>query len=160
MKLKFVFFAFSIFVIKLLSSCYSPAKLIGTNEPIRGKDVAQKITPPDGKALIYIVRRPAYFASLAEFAVSMDRQMIGHTQAQRFLYTFSEPGTRTFIGHAENKSSLSLEVEAGKTYYIEQKIRPGIVYPRNKLKVLDEKKGIKKLNQCKLARDNITLEGI
>lgn len=160
MKLKIAFPILLFSVITLLSSCYSPAKIVGTNESILGKNIAPKIIPPEGKALIYIVRRPAFYAAAFQFGVDMDRKLIGHTQANRFLYIYADPGIRRFVGHGENKSNLELEVEAGKTYYIEQKTRIGGFFPRNKLVLLDEKEGRRKLSYCKLSRDNITREGI
>ena len=59
-------------VIILFQSCSSPAKLIGTTTEITGKMVADQLQPPEGKALVYIVRRPAYFASLMSFYVKED----------------------------------------------------------------------------------------
>lgn len=160
MKLKIVFPILLFSIITILPSCFPSAKIVGTNKPILGKNVVHKIKPPEGKALIYFVRRPAVYAAAFRFSVHMDRLLIGHTQARRFLYTFADPGVRKFVGRGANNSTLELELEAGKTYYIEQETRIGFEIPRNKLVLLDEKEGRRKLNYYKLSRDNITREGI
>lgn len=46
---------------------------------------------------------------------------------------------------------LALTVEAGKTYYLQQKVRFGWMKARNKLVLLDEEEGKKGLAKCHLA---------
>ena len=59
-----------------------------------------------------------------------------------------------FLSKAENKSTLELEVEAGKIYYIEQIPTMGFLYARNRLRLLDDVAGQEKLSACTLSAEN------
>jgi hypothetical protein len=58
-----------------------------------------------------------------------------------------------FASQAENKSELPLVLEAGKTYYLEQQVRMGILMARNKLVRLEEGPGRERLLKCSLSKD-------
>ncbi len=108
--------------------------------------------PADGKALVYFVR-PNAFGGAIGFKVSCDGNHIGTTTGKRFIYTQLEPGTHSFLSKAENKAELYLEVEAGETYFIEQKVKMGIAIARNQLERLSDAEGRAALRKCKLSGD-------
>lgn len=103
-------------------------------------------------ALVYVVR-PSGFGAAIRMRVTCDGISIGSTNGKRYIYSFVKPGKREFISKAENKDELVLMVEAGKTYFFEQKVQMGIVAARNQLERLDETDGRNKLAKCKLAGD-------
>lgn len=107
---------------------------------------------PEGKALVYIIR-PKSAAYLVTFKVSCDEKPIGSTGAKRFIYILLNPGLHKFVSNAENTSELFLEVESGKKYFLEQKLKMGLLTARNELVRLDEAAGMKKLKSCKLSGD-------
>lgn len=113
---------------------------------------AKGLTPPAGKALVYIVR-PSSVGFAVKFTVLCNNKYIGATGAQRFIYTIQDPGKYLFVGQAENKDELEITLEAGKTYYINQMPRLGVMMARNKLEVLNDTDGKEKLNECKLSAD-------
>ncbi|MGO9012250.1 MAG: hypothetical protein ACLQPN_19305 [Bryobacteraceae bacterium] len=61
-----------------------------------------------------------------------------------FFFTL-DPGEHYFCSQSENHSLLTLRVEAGKTYYLQQHIRLGAMKARNKLEVMTEEEGKTKL---------------
>ena len=63
------------------------------------------------------------------------------------------PGNHTFISKAENTSELSLVLEAGKTYYFEQKVSMGFLKARNKLVRLEDAEGRERLLKCELSTE-------
>lgn len=105
---------------------------------------------PADKALIYVIR-PTHLGALIQTKLAVDTKWVGINRADNYFYFTLEPGTHYFCSQAENHSLLSLVVEAGKTYYLQQKIRMGIMKAQNDLQVLDAEEGKKGLAKCKLS---------
>ena len=159
MKIRIINFLFLVGAMLFLgSSCSTSAMLPGTNTTITGAMANSKLTPPDGKSLVYIVR-PSAKGFVADLGVEMDGKVIGRNNGRQFVYTYADPGKHVFLGLGENLFELPIVLQEGKTYYIEQKIKAGLWRPRNKLVRLDDEKGKQKLLRCRLSSDNATLEG-
>jgi len=144
----------------LLQNCSSPAKIPNSDIEVKGDYALKKLSPPEGKALIYIIRPPKYNAAVADFRVEIGQFVIGSTQAKRFLYTFVKPGKHILSGKAGNLSELPIEVQAGKTYFVKQKVKSGWIRVNNELILLEESEGEKLLKKCKLSGDNYTMRGL
>ena len=152
-------FTLLFFVIVLLGNCKSVAKIPGTDTTITGKLALQKLQPPEGKALVYIIRNKS-LGMLGNLMLDIDRKIIGQTKGKQFLYTFLEPGKHLIVSRGENVSELPIHLEAGQTYFIQQKPKLGVFYTRSKLIRLDEEEAKRYLSYCRLAKSNITLEGL
>ena len=87
--------------------------------PQEASDRAKSLTPPEGKALVYVVRLAGIQHALLT-AVTCDGTTLGKNGAGRFIYAILDPGSHLFASIAENKGELPLVLEAGKTYYLEQ----------------------------------------
>ena len=111
----------------------------------------EKLTPPEGKALVYIVR-PSFLGKLIQFKTFCGEELIGYTVGKTYLHTFLDPGTHKIITKAENKRELEITVEAGKTYYIKQKVGFGLIKARVKLMLLNENEGEYALSKSKPAK--------
>jgi hypothetical protein len=109
------------------------------------------LQPPADKALVYVVR-PSRMAFGVKMKFFCDEQLIGKTRAKQFLYMLLDPGEHHFLSKSENKSKLDLTLEAGKTYYLQQKVRFGILFARTKLALIDEAHGRVALYKCKLPK--------
>jgi len=55
-------------------------------------------------------------------------QLIGKTGPKSYLCWERNPGAVLITGKAENKSTVSLNAEAGQAYYIQQHVRMGILF--------------------------------
>ncbi len=110
------------------------------------------MTPPEGKALVYIVRsKKAGF--LIKFHVYFNENYIGATKGKNFLYAIVDPGHYVVLSKSfENKHEIEIDVEAGKTYFILQKVRVGVVAARVKMYLTDEVEGRTRLNKCKFSK--------
>jgi len=108
----------------------------------------------NGKTTVYIIRNSS-IGSLIKMGVECNDLKIGSTKAKQYVYTVLDPGNYTFVSTAENKASLSLTLEPGKIYYINQQVKMGIIKARTGLELMNEADGIKALNDCKLSSDNI-----
>jgi hypothetical protein len=104
-------------------------------------------------ALIYIVR-PSAVGSMLRMRVTCDGNSIGSTQGKQFIYAYVSPGKHEFVSKAENKDDLLIIVEAGKTYFLEQKAHLGYTVARNNLvRIIDEAEAREILKNCKLSND-------
>ena len=106
--------------------------------------------PPADKALIYVLR-PTMSGNKVQTKLGVDGKWMGVNRGDNYFFFTLEPGEHYFCSLAENKSVLALKVEAGKTYYLQQKIRFGWMKARNNLVLLDEAEGKAGLAKCHLA---------
>lgn len=105
---------------------------------------------PD-KAKLYVYRNEV-IGSAIKMDVSVDNQKLGATVAKTYFMTDVEPGRHTIKGEAENDSVLTLDMLAGKIYYVWQEVKMGVLYARNKLQSVDEATGKAGVLQSKLAQ--------
>ena len=76
---------------------------------------------PEGKALVYIYRPGSMMGALVNYTVRVDDDKVSehHLWAGQYLVHFATPGTHRYWGQTSDKiREMSLQVEAGKTYYI------------------------------------------
>ena len=106
--------------------------------------------PTPGQALVYIVRPTTYGAGI-QTKVAVDGVWKGVNRGKNYFFFTLEPGEHYFCSKSENRSVTALKLEAGKTYYIQQKIRMGFNKARNRLEVIDEREGRKALQDSRLS---------
>lgn len=151
-------FSLLFFGIIMLGSCKSVAKLPGTDTPITGKLALLKLQPTEGKALVYIIRNKSK-GMIVKLNLDIDRKVIGQTMGKQFLYTFLDPGKHLIVSRGENISELPIKLEAGKTYFIQQKPQMGLFSVQSKLVRLEDEEAKRYLSYCRLSKSNITFEG-
>ena len=78
-----------------------------------------------------------------------DETLLGVTKSDSYIYAYVSPGEHVFWSKAENVNAIRMRVEAGKTYYIQQHVRPGAWKMAVQLEVLDEPAAKTLLKQCK-----------
>lgn len=105
---------------------------------------------PADKALIYVLRSTMMgFKIHSKLAV--DGNWVGVNRGKTYFYFPLEPGEHFFCSESENQSYLALTVEAGKTYYLQQQIKPGVWKARTELVVMNEEEAKKKLADLHLS---------
>jgi hypothetical protein len=80
--------------------------------------------PSPDKALIYFMR-PSGFGFAINFQIWDGDRFIGLSQAKSYFGYECQPGKHLFVGFAENKQGLEVDLEAGKTYYALTQVRVG-----------------------------------
>jgi hypothetical protein len=80
--------------------------------------------PSPGKALIYFMR-PSGMGFAINFQIWDSDHFIGLSQAKSYFGYECSPGKHLFVGFAENKQGLEVDLEAGKTYYALTQVRMG-----------------------------------
>lgn len=115
-------------------------------------DKKQHPTPeaPTDKALIYVLR-PTIFGMKINSKIAADGDWKGVNRGKTYFFFTVEPGERYFCSESENQDYLKLNVEAGKTYYLQQKVEFGVWKARTNLVVLTEEEGKKKLKDVNLS---------
>ena len=115
-------------------------------------DKKQHPTPeaPSDKALIYVMR-PTMIGFKIDSKLAVDGEWMGVNRGKTYFYFTLEPGEHFFCSESENQSYLALTVEAGRTYYLQQKVKAGIWKARTELVVMDENTGKKKLADVNLS---------
>jgi hypothetical protein len=100
-----------------------------------------------GKALLYVVR-PTMFGNKVQTKFAINGAWVGINRGDNYFFVFLDPGEYSFCSQAENKVTEKLAVEAGKTYYVQQKIRMGLLKARTEMDLLDETEGKEALTKC------------
>lgn len=115
-------------------------------------DKKQHPTPeaPTDKALIYVLR-PTIFGMKINSKIAADGDWKGVNRGKTYFFFTVEPGERYFCSESENQDYLKLNVEAGKTYYLQQKVEFGMWKARTNLVLLTEEEGKKKLKDVNLS---------
>ena len=115
-------------------------------------DKGQHPTPaqPADKSLIYVVR-PSMMGNKIQTKLAVDGNWVGVNRGNNYFYFTLDPGEHFFCSEAENHSLLTLKVEAGKTYYLQQHIQMGVMKARNKVETMTEDEGKAKLAGAHLA---------
>jgi len=116
--------------------------------------IAKKLTPIEGKAIVYIIR-PTSYAFLIKMNIECDSLHIGSTKAKKYVYTVLNPGKHTFTSKSENDYKFELDTEPGNVYYIKQEVKMGALYAETKLELLSIEDGKKYLDKCTLSKDNV-----
>jgi len=100
-----------------------------------------------GKALVYVVR-PTMMGNKIQTKLAVDGEWKGVNRGNNYFFFELEPGEHYFCSKAENRSLLKLSVEAGKTYFLQQKIKMGFMKARNQLVQISDEKGKEGLAKC------------
>jgi hypothetical protein len=100
-----------------------------------------------GKALVYVMR-PAKMGSAVKSWFFCDDEVLGVNKGDSCFAAQVDPGEHTFWSMSENVDTVVLSVEAGTTYYIQQRVKMGAMKARTQLNVLTDAEGPTILAKC------------
>lgn len=86
--------------------------------------------PPSGKGQVVFFRQSKLVGAALSFSVHEGETGIGKLGNGSYFIQVSDPGPHTFTTQSEAVDRLTLEVEAGETYYVKQSIGVGVVMGR------------------------------
>jgi len=112
---------------------------------------AKNFTVRTDKASIYLYRNEV-FGGAIPLTVALDGKVAGQTGPQTYFLWEVEPGPHEVSSISENTSTLALDTEAGKAYYIWQEVKMGLWMARSLLQEVDEETGRKGVSECKRAQ--------
>lgn len=113
----------------------------------------RNLQPPVGKSLIYIVR-PSLQGGVISTRLTCDGKKLGSTRSRQFVYAIVSPGWHRLVSHGEPASELVLFTESGKAYFVQQRVKMGMVMAQFDLIGVKEEEGQAMLNRCKLSPDS------
>lgn len=93
---------------------------------------------PEGKGQIVFFRPSKMMGAAIGFKVREGETELGKLRNGKYFVAAIEPGTHEYTVHSEAKDVLTMEVEAGETYYVQGTLGMGIVAGRPNLSPSDE----------------------
>jgi hypothetical protein len=90
------------------------------------------------KGLVYFYRESSFKGAAIHYDISDNGTVIGALQSGTYFYENATPGPHTYSAKTEASSEVTLNVEAGKTYYVKGSITFGFVAGHPKLEIADE----------------------
>jgi Protein of unknown function (DUF2846) len=93
--------------------------------------------PAEGKSNIVFFRPGSMVGAAIRCTVREDGKMIGRMGSGDYFVHTAEPGTHAFSAETEAKDVVTLETEAGETYYVKCKIAAGFMAGRPNLSPAD-----------------------
>jgi hypothetical protein len=107
---------------------------------------------PD-KSNIYVYRNESIGGAIP-MTVALNGKVAGQTAMQTYFLFEVDPGPYELSSIAENTSTLKLNTEAGKAYFVWQEVKMGMWMARSQLQQVDEQTGRKGVAECKRAQSN------
>lgn len=116
---------------------------------------AKNFSAQPGKGSLFIYRNETMGAAVP-ITVSVNGKTLGQTAAMTYFHLNVAPGKYVISSHAEDVSSLGLDVTAGKNYFVWQEIKMGMWSARSKLQQTDEIKGRAGVTESKLIASSVS----
>ena len=114
---------------------------------------AKSFAVPTNKSLIYMYRNETYGGAIL-LTVSLDGKVAGQTGPRTYFLWDVDPGPHEVSSFSENTSTLKINTEAGKAYFVWQEVKMGMWTARSQLQQVDEANGRKGVAECKRAQSN------
>lgn len=106
--------------------------------------------PSAGKAMVYVLR-PTIMGNKVQTTLAVDGDWKGVNRGNNYFFFELEPGEHYICSKAENRDTLTLKVEAGKTYFLQQHVSIGVMKARNSLEIMSDEQAREKLAKLHLA---------
>ena len=136
MKIVKTYISFIIFVI--VTSFY-PTVTIAANLPEAKND----------KGLVIFYRPSAFKGKAIRFNLNHTEGSLGQLLSGTYLYKYFEPGEHKFWSQAISQDSITINVEAGKKYYVKGEVGMGIFAGRPQFTQMSESDALADLEQLK-----------
>jgi hypothetical protein len=95
-------------------------------------------TPSEGMGQIVFFREKKFAGAAVKYKVREGETELGKLSSGTYFVASVAPGTHQYTVHSEAKDVLTLEVEAGETYYVLGSITMGFMAGRPNLSPSDE----------------------
>lgn len=92
----------------------------------------------DGKGQIVFFRPSKMMGAALGFKVREGEVELGKLRNGKYFVASVEPGIHEYTVHSETKDVLTIEVEAGETYYVQGTLGMGVIAGRPNLSPSDE----------------------
>jgi hypothetical protein len=93
----------------------------------------QAVTADATSAAVYFLRESAFFGGGISYFIFEDAQKIGMLKSGTYFIHKAMPGQHTYWAETEGKSAVTLDIQAGRTYYVEGGVGLGFLAGRPQL---------------------------
>jgi len=125
------------------------ATIVMLSLPVTYVESAEIPHAKKGKGLIVFYRDSSSKGGIVQFNLNQGKEPIGTLNSGTFLYHDVEPGQHVFWSQAISKDSITVDVVAGKTYYIKGVVKMGLLLGRPILTVVSEAEAIPSIAKLK-----------
>jgi hypothetical protein len=105
-----------------------------------------------GKGLVYLYRTGKVFGAMVGYDVLDNNVKIGGLPIGSYFVYQAAPGLHVFTASTESTSAATLQVEAGKTYYVQGTLGVGMFVGRPHLYIVRADEGAKAIPRLKRVR--------
>jgi hypothetical protein len=119
--------------------------------PIESDSQAKQFATSTDKANIYVYRNEN-FGGAIKMPVLMNNMSVGDTGPMTYVYRQVAPGKVVITSKTENDATITLDVVAGRNYFVWQEVKMGLWAARSQLQQVDEAKGRAAVSECKLVQ--------
>jgi Protein of unknown function (DUF2846) len=106
--------------------------------------------PQTGVANIYVYRNEGVMGAAMKLGVTVDGKDVGETAGKTYFMISAAPGKHTIASKGESGSTVDINAEAGKNYFIWQEVKMGLLSAGSKLHIMDDAAGKAGVQECKL----------
>ena len=114
-------------------------------------------TPGPGEAAVYFVR-PAMMGMAINFWAFVDETPVGVTKGHTYVWATVPAGEHLIWSSSGNESAIKMNLEAGKSYYFEQRAKMGGIRARVELELLADADQAAAFEKCKYT--TLTADGL
>ena len=143
--MKRILLAVAALSVTLLAGC-ATVPMASPEADTRAKSFATVPT----KANIYIYRNES-FGGAIKMTVSMNGKVLGQTGPRSYLFAQVDPGKYEIASLTENTSTITIDAQPDKNYFVWQEVKMGAWSARSQLLLMDEASGRKGVEECTLA---------
>jgi hypothetical protein len=101
-------------------------------------DSTAAASAPAGTATVIFYRPSKFIGGAVGFIVREGTTELGKLRSGKFFVLHVAPGKHTYVVHSEASDELTIDTDAGETYYIEGEIGIGVVVGRPHIKPSDQ----------------------
>jgi hypothetical protein len=105
---------------------------------------------PDNAGLVYFYRPSSFIGGGVSYDIKDGDTVVTTLYNGGYYPHFSAPGEKEFWARTESKSSITLDVKSGQTYYVKGGVGVGFFVGRPHLMVVDPAVAEKEIGECKL----------
>jgi hypothetical protein len=120
-------------------------------------DEKKMAAPGPGEAAVYFVR-PAALGMAINFWAFVDETPVGMTKGHTYVWAAVPAGEHLIWSSSGNVSAVKVHLEAGKSYYFEQKAKMGGLRARVEIEPLIDANREEAFAKCKYS--TLTAEGV
>lgn len=110
---------------------------------------AKTFAPSPDNAVLYIYRNETMGAAI-KMPLLVDGVSVGDTAAHTYVRKELPPGQHTITSKTEKDATLTIDMLAGKIYYVWQEVKMGMFSARSALHQVDAQQGQKGVDESKL----------